>query len=1068
MLKEKPVGSLWTDDQWKAVVTTGQNILVSAGAGSGKTAVLTERIIEHVKSGIDIRSLVVLTFTNAAAREMRERVHGALTKACVDNPNLKQQLEYIDQAQITTFDAYSQFLLKKYHYVLNIDSNFQIIDNVTVRQLKEEIVNDLFESYYEMGNQDLIDLATTTTIMDDNKLRQQVLFLMEKLANDMQEYNHDDFIKPELIDRAIAEYEQVLAQKIKEMESAVIRLNQLIPEEKFLDVASLMSAHYQDLFNAKSYLEIRNFILSTDAFKKQVPRVKHPDKELYKEVMKQAKDAYKKVVEMAKYESTHAMMDELKAAHRNSAIITELAIKANERLIAEKLTMNAYEFIDISKLVIKILKENDDILNELKMSINEILLDEYQDTNDIQEEFINLLANDNVYMVGDIKQAIYGFRNANPRNFAQKYLNYQAGNGGMVIDLNKNFRSREEVLANINEIFDPLMCLEVGGIDYEGKQRLVYGNKMYETKNHEQNHDMDIISYEASEEIKRHEQEARLIAKDILDKIANNYEVNQGGKLRRASYKDFAVLTSTKTNFGLYKRIFEEYKIPMQVQSTISDETENEILVISSLFKLLATLDGNSEQQRQKNREYFKFALMSLGRSYICNFNDYDLTKQVAQSRSLYDVLKNPVSSEIEYFAKNIKEIYEYYQTYDLNATLMYAIRKLGIYREIYQLDSVHNSEAKIRQMLDLFAKFSSEHKNLDDVIAYMELLRLRQEKFELEEASIENDDVVTMMTIHKSKGLEFNVVYFPQMEGSFNTKDITQKEMYSRDYGYIYQTLKDYELHETILHTVVKTESLREMISEQIRLFYVALTRAKDKFIILSQREFSAAQPVDQIPVIAKMDFKSFMDFLTSAEGNLYPYNKPLFLESQDLTAPSYFEEADNKEVKVYPKYQYEQINIETSSMIRMRASMNSNALIDPKTKANMQLGTAYHEVLETIDFATNIDEQIINVDAKIKPIVKNISELEQVKGATRCYNEYQFIYSSGEREIVGIIDLLVEKENELIIIDYKLDNIHKEEYNNQIQTYANYLKQKSNKKVTGFLYSLVRNELKEVDIDV
>lgn len=1066
MIKPKPEGSIWTDDQWRGVCEQGQNILVSAGAGSGKTAVLTERIIEHVKSGIDIRNLVVLTFTNAAAREMRERVHHALQAACKEKPELAVQLEYIDQAQITTFDAYSQFLLKKYHYLLNIDSNFQIIDNVIVRQLKQEIVDQIFEKNYENKNQDLLNICEQMTIMDDQKLRQQVLALMESLSNDMNPYNHEAYIDYQVTDEAINKYLEIIQQNIEQMQMGLSKLQKVIAEEKFLDIAVMMLEHYQELFKAKTYQQIREFVVTTPAFKKRVPNTKHADKESFKEIFKQVKDLYKTIEQMCTYESEEEMLVEMKQAHQLSRVICEFAIEANDQLLARKLQLNAYEFVDISKLVIKILNSNPEVLADLKGEIAEILLDEYQDTNDIQETFISLLANDNVYMVGDIKQAIYGFRNANPRNFAQKYLDYQQNKGGMLIDLNKNFRSREEVLADINTIFDPLMSLKIGGIDYEGKQRLVYGNKMYETKNPLQNHHMDIITYQASEEIKRHEQEARLIAQDIKSKIASNYQVNEKGQLRLAEYRDFAILTSTKTNFGLYKRIFEEYKIPMQVQSTISDDTENEILVITSLFKLLASLEGDFEQQKQMSREYFKFAFLSLGRSYICEFDDYDLSKQIAQSYNLYDVIKNPINREIAEFAEKILDIYQYYQSYDLQACLNYALDKLGIYQNIYKLDSVHNSEAKIRQMLELFAKFSSEHRTLQEIVEYMELLRIKQEKFELEEAKIENDNVVTMMTIHKSKGLEFNVVYFPQMQGKFNQSDLRQSEMYSREFGYIYQTIENYEKKNTILHTVVLNEAKREMISEQIRLYYVALTRAKDKLIILSQAEFSASLPIDKIDEATKMKFQCFMDFLTSAQGNLFDYNLPLMLEHQDLTSQQNSIVTETEKQINREAYVYHELAMKPSELIRSRASMDSFSLIDVKTKANMQLGTEYHEVLETIDFTNELEEQVKAIDPKIQNIARNIASLDQVKGALKTYNEYQFIYQKGDQEIVGIIDLLVEKEDELIIIDYKLDDIHKPEYEKQIQTYAGYLSQKSSKQVSGYLYSLVRNELKEVDL--
>ncbi len=1056
MIKAKPIGSKWTDDQWKAVCIQTQNVLVSAGAGSGKTAVLTERIIEHIKSGVDVRSLVVLTFTNAAAREMRERVQKALKLAAKDDPSLNQQLELIDLAHITTFDAYSQFMLKKYHYLLNIDNNFTIIDNTILAKLKYEVIDEIFENEYAKKNEDFIKLIDTYTIMNDNELKDQVSFLMDKLSNQIVEYDHMKYLNIHLFDQAVTDYEQEIMQLISQIKDNAAKLCQMIDDEKFMDYGSLVYEHYSGMFAANDYFELKKYLVETPAFKKQVPRAKHDLKADYKQVNDEIKKLFSQVNEMCEYESKDEMIEELKQANYYSAVIVRLAKFANEKLMQKKLEKNSYEFIDISKLAIKIFEEFEDVRNEVGSEIYEILLDEYQDTNDIQEYFIDLIASNNVYMVGDIKQAIYGFRNANPDNFATKYLNYSKQNGGTLIDLNKNFRSREEVLANINTVFDPLMCQEIGGIDYVGKQRLVYGNKMYETKHQGQNQHMEIISYEVDDTYLKKEQEARLIASDIVEKINNHYQVLDKGHLRDATFKDFAILCSTKSSFSLYKKIFEEYQIPIEVQSTINDDTEDEVYVINALFKLLYTLETS-----QANQEYFKFNFLSLCRSYLFDFDDYQTSKVVSEARSLYDVLK--LENEYSQVAKVICDIHDYYQTYNLASTLTYAIEQLNIIKYAYRLENVHNSEAKIRQMVELFMRFDSENYQIYDIVEYLEELRLKNSSIELMDAQISSDDVTQMMTIHKSKGLEFNVVYFPELSGKFNVSDTTKKEIMTKNYGYIYPVVKDYEVKKTIFHTLNKLNENKEIISEQIRLFYVALTRAKDKMIMLSDSEFKKTLPISKMEVKTKKSFNKFVDFLVHNEGNLYEYNASLMLEDINYDNELNFQNKAEIEFEV-PQLEYENINLETKTIKQKRASMSKFSLINVKQKTNMQLGTDYHNVLEIIDFTQDIKKQVLDLEPKFQKIVNEVANLDILKNAVKTYNEYQFIYQNKGMEIVGIIDLLIETDNELIVLDYKLDDVHKKEYEEQINTYVEYVKTKTTKNVSGYLYSLVKKELKKV----
>ncbi len=1062
MLKPKPKESMWTDDQWRAVVEGGQNILVSAGAGSGKTAVLTERIIEHIKNGIDVSKLVVLTFTNAAAREMRERVHSALTKAVSEYPHLKEQLTLLDAAQITTFDAYSQFLLKKYHYLLNIDSNIQIINSVYKTHFINQVVNQLFDEKYAENNEDFIKLIDQYSIMNDQKVRNQVIYLMDKLENQISDYDIKSNYEPQKLLDATTTYYQIINEQIEQLKINLRELPNLISGEKFEEHIAKLNEYYKPVIEATSYFELNKNMTEMKPRKPVMPRQQHDQKDEYKLGVEQVAKDFEMIKSLVVYQDEQEMITELKAIEVYQAIMINLAKEANQRLLHLKFENNMFDFIDISKLVIKIFEENPEITTEIKNNIFEIMIDEYQDTNDIQEYFISLIANNNVYMVGDIKQAIYGFRNANPQNFQTKYLNYSQNIGGMVIDLNKNFRSREEVLSDINEIFTPLMSKTIGGIDYVGKQRLIYGNKMYETKDPAQNHHMDIISYECDMDLTKAEQEARLIAIDIITKINQGYQVNEKGKLRKATFKDFAILTSKKKNFDLYKRVFETYKIPLEVQTTVNDDTKFEIYLINAIFRLLYTIEQN---QKEVNREHFKFAFYSLLRNYPFEFTDADIAKQIIQSYNLSDVIQNPINEQFKEIAEILYEAYSYYQINSLVETLVYVIDKFKMVANTAKLTDVYASEMRIMEMINLFSTFSDQNLKLADVIEFEQLQQHLQISLDLADPIIINNNVAQMMTIHKSKGLEFNVVYFPEFDAKFNTDDIVQKYRMTKDFGYL---LPEYSVEEktTIYHEISKYYGNDEIISEQIRLFYVALTRAKDKMVmLLSDDSLEKKMPLNLINESTKRQFKNFKSFLIAQSGNLYNYNQMLLNENINYEI-KLNEEIEANLSEVIDGIEYREIKVEPIVQNQSRASMQKHTLIDPKTKAMMNLGTTYHNVLETIDFTAEINPQITDLDPKFQKIVKEVSELEFVKTARKTFNEYQFQLIQDTNVITGIIDLLIETDDKMIILDYKLDDIDKPEYIEQINTYAKFVRQKTNKNIEGYLYSLSQSKLKEIEI--
>ena len=495
----------WTKEQSDAINKDGTNIIVSAGAGSGKTAVLSERVLRKLKEGVNVNELLILTFTKAAAKEMKERIRKKIKK----EPSLSSQLELIDSAYITTFDSYSLSVLKKYHYLLNLPKNIGITDSTLVQIKKEEILDNINE---------------------------------EKIRNDIK-----------LFEKNILKKKEKIEENVKEISFLMDGKNYT----KLLDSLS-------PLLNSENYRDVK---INLSVSMPRMQKLSDEEKELKEEI----NDGIKELKNICIYESTDEIYKSILSTKKYVECIIDILTLLNDRITQYKIENNMYEFNDVAALSIKILKEFPFAREEIKNSLNEIMIDEYQDTNNVQEEFISLISNNNVYMVGDIKQSIYRFRNANPYIFKNKYDNYKNNNGGIKIDLNKNFRSREEVLNNINDVFRIIMDDEIGGANYKESHEMVFGNLTYNNEGKlNQNNDFEIYNYEYDSKglFKKEEIEAFIIANDIKEKINNNYKIFDKDELiiRNAEYNDFVILMDKSSNFDLYKRIFEYLNVPLTIE----------------------------------------------------------------------------------------------------------------------------------------------------------------------------------------------------------------------------------------------------------------------------------------------------------------------------------------------------------------------------------------------------------------------------------------------------------------------------------------------------------------------
>ena len=1038
----------WTEEQQLAIDSEGKNIIVSAGAGSGKTAVLTARVLRKVKSGVNITDLLILTFTKAAAYEMKERIRKAISK----EENLKAQLDMIDSAYITTFDSYALSIVKKYHYLLNISKDVSICEASVIALKKEKIIDEIFEELYKVEDEKFLKLISDFCTKDDIDIKNYIINISNKL--DMK-YDKKEYLKnyinnnftDEKINKDINEYTNILLEKISIIDNELKNLDMYVDSNYYSKVCDVLNP----LLDSKTYLNIKN---SLDISIPSIPRGTE-------EEGKKAKDNISSVIKELKSLCTYPDISNIKECILSTKnyveIICNIILKLDEKINEFKFKNDVYEFNDIAKMAIRVLKENEEIVNELKYSLNEILVDEYQDTNDLQETFISMIENNNVYMVGDIKQSIYRFRNANPYIFKNKYDNYSKDMGGMKIDLNKNFRSRRETLDNINVIFNIVMDDVIGGAEYKESHQMIFGNTTYENEGKtQQNNNFEVYnySYEKDSGYSKEEIEAFIIANDIKNKIENKYKVFDKDELlvRDIKYSDFVILMDRTTNFGLYKKIFEYLNIPLTVYK---DETINngfDIYVIRNILKLIVKVKNNIID------EDYKYCFMSIARSFLFDLSDDEIFNYIKNGNYNDSIIIEKI--------KEISLVLDSINNYEL---LNLIINKFNFYSNIIKIGNVTDAMIRIEYLSNLSTNLSSIGYNIYDFINYIDDISKKQYDIKYSNNSITSDSV-KIMTIHKSKGLEYHICYYSGLYAKFNTSDIKERFTFDNQYGIIVPYVNE-SISNSIYKVLLKNKYLKEEISEKIRLFYVALTRAKEKMIMITSMvsdEVYNKKSSGIINDINRLKYASFDDILKSVKNDILEYLTIINLDNikmskdYNIIKNSNFKDNipnSNKVIKV------NEINIENIEKEEKSFSKKSNELITSKEKENINLGKNMHYLLEILDFKNpNLDNLQISdfYKQKIKALLNN-TVFDRICDA-KIYKEYEFKFEDNKNVYHGIIDLMLEYDNEIIIIDYKLKNTIDENYVKQLNGYKNYIKNKTNKEVKAYLYSIIDESLESV----
>ena len=1029
----------WTAEQKSAIDEEGQNIIVSAGAGSGKTAVLSERVLRKLES-VDINKLLILTFTKEAANEMKERIRKKIKKT----PSLKRQLDIIDSAYITTFDSFSLSLVKKYYYLLNLSPNISIIDASIINLEKEKYIDSIFDQMYADSDPLFEKLIKDFCIKDDKLIKDYIIDLNDKLDLKYDKLGYIDtyiesFYSDDFIDSNINKYVDLLKSEVSKLNDCLYDI-QILVDGKFY---TKLEDSLLPLLHSESYIDIKNNCNIT------LPRLPAGSDESVKGLKDEIKDLIDHIKDLTIYEDIGVIKDSILKTKGYLKVILDVIRKLDFMVYKFKENAEMYEFNDIAKMAIRLLEQNENIRLELKNYYNEIMVDEYQDTNDLQELFISLISNDNVYMVGDIKQSIYRFRNANPNIFRNKYNNYEKHNGGLKIDLLKNFRSRFEVLDDINLIFNLVMDDKIGGAEYRETHQMVFGNTTYINEGKiPQNNNMEIYNYKCEDKTYTKEEiEIFTIATDIRNKIDSHYQVFDKDELivRDIEYKDFCIIMDRNTDFPKYKKIFEYMKIPLTLYQDEVLTLSNDILVIKNIMNFIVKI---------KNKEFdslFKYYFTSIARSYLFSLPDEEIFDFITNNKifesSIFCISKN-ISNDLENLtnAEFINRIVD-----DFN-----------IIENTIKTGNIEASLVRIEYLLNLSNNLTELGYTPYELSLYVrEMVEGKNEiKYSLNTKAGNN---VKIMNIHKSKGLEFHICYFSGLHKTFNTSDLKQLFTIDNEFGII-APYYDGELKQTIYKELLKDKYLKEEIAEKIRLFYVAMTRCKEKMIFVTSLTDKEVDRVsDIVPDNKRLKYKSFLDIMNSVKENIKDYIVDIDLDKQNLTKEyneikvSNYQSLINKNDVVIDK---RCINVESSIVEEKHFSKVTNKLVTKDEYNSMKFGEKMHYVLETIDFK---NPDFSDLDSFYREKVENFLCLDLLKNVSEAdiFKEYEFI----DDECHGIIDLMLVYDDYIDIIDYKLKNIDDNAYVDQLHGYKDYIIKVFDKPVNTYLYSIMNNVIEEVD---
>lgn len=1136
-----------TQDQQKAVDTRGGKIVIGAAAGSGKTAVLSRRVINYILSGGSIKDLLIVTFTILAAKEMKERIKVNIQNALNNDKNnihLQKELILIEDADIMTMDSFYSKLIKENFHLLNIKPDFKIISEVELSVLEKKVIANLIEELLLQNNESFKKLLDNFSNPKSGKTIEDLIIKFNKFIDDIpfsekwlneldniynvgnfnssvwSEILYNDF-KINLNDYKVL-YKDVINESVLE-DNLTLKLTPFFEEERtYIEklIKFVEELKYDELIKYVESYSFSNFpIIRGYTDHSTVIKAKH-----VRSSFRNFIDSYKKKIDLYRPESFNFTIKAM------SPIIHELAhttLLYRKKLEEELFKQNYLTFKSIPQLLLKILIDDYNHLTgeykrtsyakQIEEMYEEILIDEYQDTNLIQDLIFKSISKDNtnLFIVGDVKQSIYGFRSARPELLNSEKSSASLDSFPMLINLSKNFRSRDYVINFTNYVFSKIMDLNFGNMEYNEGEKLNLGAIFEEYKDSVVEISILNSDEDAELEITNKERDALFVASKINELMSNNYQVydNKIKGFRSIKYSDIAILLRNNENKDYVKALFD-LGIPVYTESAPVYFDNYEVKLIIEMLEFI-------------DNPYNEVALVSLLRSPIFMFSPNELLeiRLVDLKDNLYNNLKKLNKEKINNFLEKTQKWRE------LGAKL--AVDKL--------LVSVYN-DSDLITILSIGRESEQITKNILEMIVYAEefvksgkyllneflnyLKELIDNKVKLEGVNPPPDkDSVLITTIHKSKGLEFPVVFLPNLDKRFNVGDLKDELITDIDY-YLSFKLRNYENYtadSNIILELMKKRINQKALEEEMRVLYVALTRAKEK-LILSGTVNKLSDKINKVTSLIGNERKilpsyllnanSYMDWILplvikhGSENVLQNYTDIYIKKFNDVVefkvdiisnnnfngdrkfysislSDIDFEDVKNVLTFTLPnasKYK------ESMSVTEINSSNYFKEPMFVKGTQGTTVGTIYHKIIEKLpikkynvedlkeEVNNLISKNIITTEEKKKVDINKIytylnSDIYNnviLNGTSYKEHEISFLIpanlvddevNEGEILVEGIIDLFCLVDDSVYIIDFKSDLATEseliEKYKKQLDLYEYYFKNKY-KNFYKYIYSL------------
>lgn len=859
----------WTNDQQAAIDARGSHILVSAAAGSGKTAVLVERLSSRLLDETDELTadrMLVVTFTNAAAAEMKRRIAKALDEALREQPDnayIRKQRQMLNRALITTIHSFCLEVIRENYYLLDLDPAFKIAEERDLVLLQDDVLEEVLELEYGREDVDFFHLVDAyTSDRGDEEIEALILGLyhysrtlpdpnryLDQLVA-MYQFGDDADDEPLLIEYGALLYEEIdkAVRALRRIEVELRIAGYPVQAESIGDAIQSFDLIAQQPQWSQLETAARGVSFKT---MKAVPRKE--EHAIYHNTLKPAYDQEKKRLMAALEQARVSGADLLESVARQRPLVETLVrmVRTFGQAYEEAKRDRAFvDFSDLEHYALAILREGDGpspVASLYKQRFVEVLVDEYQDTNEIQETIINLVADEremsgNLFMVGDIKQSIYRFRHAEPGLFIDKATRFRSSETGHRIDLSQNFRSRAEVLHGINDLFIQLMDRDVAEIEYDEAARLVPG-RMYDPIPAQP--EWLLVNGE-SRELSKQEVEGRAIATRILELVSGDdpFKVTDEatGQLRACAYRDIVILVrSKKERVEQLMEILTQYNIPAYTDSDGGYFQATEIRMMLALLKVI-------------DNPFQDIPLAGSLRSPLFRFNDRELAQIRLESEdSFYEALQSKAEDDDELGIKcgEVLDHLSRWRTYARNHSLSELIQQLfndtGFYDFAGGLPGGKGRQDNLKALYDRALSYErSGYRGLYRFLRVMDRLQDTGEDLSEARSLGDEENVVRIMTVHKSKGLEFPVTIVAQLGKQFNKRDQMQRVIFHKQYGISLDAIDvvTRTKSETFVKEMIRRDLDATMKAEELRVLYVALTRAKEKLILVG----TVADPAKQI----------------------------------------------------------------------------------------------------------------------------------------------------------------------------------------------------------------------------